>query len=485
MKKYRLRQERLRFAASGMLVLVLCLLGLAFLASLILAPKLTAGLAVAGMLPCGTILRDHSGADGGGGAGKVLSMEEFQGKVLTGVGAVGDRVKTIEGSVKTLGEDITGLKEKANEFSTDLAELKKHRLMSRNLRSSAPPRAGFVSDECALAMASQYILWLEKNGKIDRIAESVAARDAMLDVARGALDINVKTALSTTEIPLPVEYRSEIRELISQFGVVRKQMMSFPIGGGTARPPRMGTRPAFASIAMSAAFSELSPAITFASLESHKIGGIVRLPRELDEQSIVPMGQFLSRYAAIEFARVEDKWGFLADGTGTYESVKGIVQIAKDNTNQVVLATTKTHASDATLADFRSLRTKVNKAALNGRVSAYYLDSTWETQLPSFRTAAEPNCYQRLPDGSAILDGYPIIWTDVLQAFGTGVTLTAPLAVFGALQYWWMGEHGSPRIDQSSDVFFVNDQLAVRFIEEIDFDYQAVDATAVLLTAAS
>jgi hypothetical protein len=34
-------------------------------------------------------------------------------------------------------------------------------------------------------------------------------------------------------------------------------------------------------------------------------------------------------------------------------------------------------------------------------------------------------------------------------------------------------------------VWFANDQLAVRFIEEIDFDYAAADATAALLTAAA
>ncbi len=175
----------------------------------------------------------------------------------------------------------------------------------------------------------------------------------------------------------------------------------------------------------------------------------------------------------------------MADGSAAYENVKGIVQIARDNTKTTVLAATKTKPSDATLADFRSVRTKVNKAALNGRLSAYYLDSTWETQLPSFRTAAEPNVYQRLPDGSAILDGYPIIWTDVLQAFSTSAALDSPIAVFGALSFWWMGEHGAPRIDTSEHVYFANDQLAVRFIEEIDFDYAAADATAALLTAAS
>jgi HK97 family phage major capsid protein len=178
---------------------------------------------------------------------------------------------------------------------------------------------------------------------------------------------------------------------------------------------------------MSAAFPEKSPTVSFASLESHKIGGIVRLPREIDEQSVVAMGQFLARYGAIEFARAEDTWGFLANGSGTYETVKGVVETAKDNSCNKVLAAGKTKPSDATLDDFRALRTCVNKAALNGRLSAYYLDSTWETRLPSFRSPAEPNVYQRLPDRSAILDGYPIVWTDVLTPYGTAVALNAPL----------------------------------------------------------
>ena len=262
-------------------------------------------------------------------------------------------------------------------------------------------------------------------------------------------------------------------------------MSPYPIGMGTARPARMGTRPAFGSIAMSGSITERSPTVTFASLESHKVGGIVRLPREIDEQSIVAMGQFLARYGAVEFARSEDTWGFLADGSGTYEQVKGVIQIARDNGKALSLAATKTKPSDATLDDFRVLRGKVNKAALNGRLSAYYLDSTWETRLPAFRTAAEPTVYQRLPDGSALLDGYPIVWTDVMASYSTSASADQPLAVFGALSFWWMGEHGAPRIDTSEHVWFENDQLAVRFIEEIDFDYAATDATAVLVTATS
>ena len=42
-----------------------------------------------------------------------------------------------------------------------------------------------------------------------------------------------------------------------------------------------------------------------------------------------------------------------------------------------------------------------------------------------------------------------------------------------------------PRLNTSDHIYFANDQLAVRFIEEIDFDYAANDATAVLLTASA
>jgi len=31
----------------------------------------------------------------------------------------------------------------------------------------------------------------------------------------------------------------------------------------------------------------------------------------------------------------------------------------------------------------------------------------------------EPNVSQRLSGGSAILDGYPIVWTEVMQSFAT------------------------------------------------------------------
>jgi HK97 family phage major capsid protein len=360
------------------------------------------------------------------------------------------------------------------------------RTMASRQRVPAERKPRQVSDECAQYIAAHFIAQCEKWNRMESLNSSLQQRQALLKFSQETLGATVtRTALTTNEVPLPIQYAGELRELISEFGVVRRYMAHYPIGMGTAKPARMGTRPAFGSIAMSAAFAEKAPAFSFASLASHKLGGIVRLPRELDEQSIVPMGQFLARYGAIEFARAEDNWGFLADGSGNYEQIKGVVQIARDSNKILTLAAGKTKPSDATLDDFRNLRTNVNKAALSPRFSKYYLDSTWEVRLPSFRTQAEPNVYQRLPDGTAMLDGYPIVWTDVMTPYGTAATADKPLAVFGALDFWWFGEHGMPRIDTSDQVYFQNDQIGVRFIEEIDFDYCAQDATAALITAAA
>lgn len=411
-------------------------------------------------------------------------LAEFK-TLLEGMKVGWEDIKGLPAKVKALQDAAAKqleLETSATKMREELDQLRRQFAQRRSTPTSVR-LPGRVSIECAEFIGAAYVLGNAKAGRLDMLPEHI--RGTLFSKSKGILGLETKAALTTTDIPLPTEYFSEVRELISDFGVARNKMMGFPIGMGTAKPPRFKTRPSFGSIAMSAALAEKSPQIDFASLESHKIGGIVRTPREIDEQSIVPMGQFLAKYGAVEFARAEDTWAFLADGTSTYENVTGVCKTARTANNKIVMASGLTHPSDATLTHFRNLRTKVNKAALSGKRSAYYLDTTWETTLRSFNTESDLYSYIRLPDGSATLDGYPIIWTDVLQPYTTSVAADAYLAVFGAMDFWWFGEKGSPRMDFSQDVYFATDELATRFIEEIDFDYQQLDVTAVLITAAS
>jgi HK97 family phage major capsid protein len=386
---------------------------------------------------------------------------------------------------KTDGEELKtkqkALEDENAKLRTDLDGVRKMLLQRGNVNPTKRVR-GFASDAMARGLGAHFILQCAKRGGLDHLDNSV--KEKLFTEARGVLEIDTKAALTTTEIPLPTAFTGEIKELIAEFGIMRSQMMPYPIGKGTSRPPRMGTRPAFGSIAMSGSFAEKAPTFGFASLESHKIGGIVRCPRELDEQSIVTLGQFLARYGAIEFARAEDTWALLADGTATYELVSGICKVATTLNRVTTLGGGKTATGDATLDDFRAMRANVNSRVL--QTGKYYLHPTWERRLRTFKTPADPFIYvQNAPGGYSTLDGYPIVWTEVLPAYSTVGAPSTFIGVFGDLSYWFFGEHGNPRTDFSSDVFFTTDELATRFIEEIDFDYAAEDAASVIITSAA
>lgn len=403
-----------------------------------------------------------------------LGRGEFESRVLRGVRELHDKSNKDS-------EEIERLKSCVNDLSAQSLAMQRARLRGLSDRDGQR-KTGRMGDQAAAAFGAHIILVCAKHGKLDILFKEEHVAQSMLSQARDLAGISQRS-LTTSETPLPVVYAGDLRELIADYGVARRNMFHYPLAGGVNHPPRMGTRPLFSFIDMAEAFPEKKPTFEFAQLNSRKIGGIIICPREIEEQSIVSLGEFLARYAAIEFARMEDTVAFLADGSSTYKTVKGITKITTDNAKNVQLASTKTKPSDATIDDFRLMRQKVSTAALkNGK---YYLNQTWEAKLRSFRTVNEPDIFSYRPDGTATLDGFPIEWTEVLQPYGTAGVASAYLAVFGRLDFWFFGERMSPRIDTSLDVYFASDQIATRFIEEIDFDYQSLEAASSLQTAAS
>lgn len=419
---------------------------------------------------------------------QIAALEKSLNELIKAGGANADKIAQMQTEITNAKAAEAERVKKDNELNArvekaekELAKVQKL-MLARGNTNPTVRRKGLVSDQCARELALSVILHCARSGKLEGFITSEKSRDAMLTEAKGHFGLEGK-ALTTSEIPLPTTFTGDLRELVAEFGVLRGQMFPYPLSGGTSRPPRFGNRPAFASIAMSGAFAEKTPSFTFASLESHKLGGYVLVPRELEEQSIVNMGQFLARYGAVEFARAEDTWGFLADGTATYESVTGVCKIAADNGKIVTLGATKTSPSDVTLTNLRTLRRSVNSTAR--KRGKYYFNHTWETALRGFNTEADPFIFMYRPDGSATFDGHEIVWVEVLQEYTEDAAAATYATVFGDLQWWWFGERGSPRVDQSEHVAFLNDQLAVRFMEEIDFDYQSLEAAAVLKTAAA
>jgi HK97 family phage major capsid protein len=406
-------------------------------------------------------------------------------------------------TIKGLVDLINGEKKRVDELQATVGKMRKE-LATRASGTGVRwiKNVPFVTDDCAQHIAASFVLDCARLGAkaMKQLNKSEAQHEGLIARACELLGIEVKTAMGTTQAPLPTNFISQITELVFAYGQARQYATVYPLGAGTTKLPRLtageddfGFLGAGRAAGMSAAIGEKRVGVTLVSFDPSKAGGIIRIPFELEEDTFIQLGQFLSRYIARQFAKLEDNTLFLGDGTATYGNISGIIKYAQTNTDYLLsLEAGKTKPSDATLDDFRNLRNKVSAAVLsnmaaNGQTAAaYYLHPTWDAKLVSFNDKNQPFNYQRGNGlAGATLDGFPVRWVGAMQPYGTAAAASKQIAVFGDIAYWYLGERGSTRIDVSTEVFFATDELAMRALESIDVQALATDAVASMQTPAA
>lgn len=374
----------------------------------------------------------------------------------------------VQNLIKAIGTDwekIKGLPAQLAELNTGLLEVRGGLDSLRKQRITNPetPRRKnwVVSPECAAYLTAIAAIGAEKVGKLSHLERS--NRDWLLGKSSELLGMETKAALTTSDVPLPTV---------------------FPLGAGTVKLPKLSTDTAFGFItAMSGSVGEKVPQIGFVQFDAQKAGGIVRIPSEIDQDSIVPIGQFIARYGARRLAAWEDATFWMADASGTYNSLSGVCKAADTAGYKVQLLSTKTKPSDITLADLRTLRTKVDAAVL--KTAGYCMHPTMEALLASFNGSTNGTVFVRQPDGRATLDGFPINWIGAMPVYDSTAHVNQYQATFGDLSFWYFGERGQVRVDISNDIYFATDEIGVRFLERFVPKSMADTANAVLQLAAS
>jgi len=407
-------------------------------------------------------------------------LEEFN-SILSEIKGGWGRVKELPDLLKRVEDENAALK-------LEVGKLKKSQLTGATMTGvrwvNGVP---FVSDDCARALSALYLISGEKQGKLKEIVQEASRRDQLLGKSAEYLGIETKAALTGSDIPLPTVYVPQVVELVWKYGQFRAHATVFPLGAGTVNLPQLKAgEDAFGIIAVSAGAGEKKVAAQNVTFTAQKVGGIIRIPTEIEEDTFIPLGQFLARYIARRFAHFEDLLGFLADGSGTYASRSGVGTYAAGQSPALLiqLASGKTKPSDATLGDWRNMRGLVNPAALAN--AGYYCHPTMEALLSTYNTSATVIPYRPAQGNQpATLDGFPIHWVGVMQAYKTSAAAATFLTFFGDLSYWYLGERGQPRVETSRDVYFATDEIGLRALERIDAQALAPDAMSALETAAS
>lgn len=401
-------------------------------------------------------------------------------QILKGISAIEERVSKladIETQVKKNASDYEQVTKLLAEVQKEMLDVRKAQLEIRTL--TTPRRAGQISDAAAKYLAAVYLKAGIEQGKFEHKEAAVIER--WKNFINGAIG---KTAVTSSDIPLPTEFSGEVVELVSQWGFARRYGTVFPLGGGVVKLPKLTTEPDFGLIASSGSVGEKVPQVAWVTFTAEKFGGIVRLPSEIEDDSIIGIGQFVARYCSRKLAYTEDYQLFRSTGAGSgiNGTAKGLTATTVDDSKTVALASTKTKYSDATLAKFRELRSTVDAAALG--MSAYYLHPSFEQLLSGFNSSGDKPYIANGIQGAS-LDGFPIRWVDCMPAYSTSNNASSVFALFGDLSFAYLGVRGGVRFDVSRDVYFATDEVGMRALERMTTGKMATGAVAGLITAAS
>jgi HK97 family phage major capsid protein len=379
-----------------------------------------------------------------------------------------------------------------DELRGELRKLRRNGLAGNNGVRWIGEKA-FVSEDCAMALTSVFVLDAAKlKGGMDMLVPDASARERVIALAAQTLGMENRTALTTTEIPVPTIYVPQIIELVFAYGQARQFATVFPLGAGTVKLPRLKAGEddfgylGAGTAGMSQPVGEKRVTAELVTFTANKFGGIIRIPYELETDTFVPIGQFLARYIARQLAKGEDKTLFIGDGTATYANQTGVGPYCAANPAYLLqLAAAKTKASDITLDDLRNMRGLVNGAVLanmaatGGTAAAYYMHPSLEPLLRSFNKYPNFVVFTN-ENGKPMFDGWPVRWLGISAVNNQQAAPTQYAAFFGDLSYWYLGERGAVRVEVSKEVFFATDELAMRALERIDVEAMAVDAMAAL-----
>ena len=412
-----------------------------------------------------------------------MQVEEFKDQLV--------KLEEYSVNLKNKTQQIEDLGRRYDTMHSELRALRKSGLAGIGAGVRWIGNKPFVSDDCARALTSVFVLQCSQlNNGLESLIADASARERVKAFAAGNLGIETRTAMSGAEIPLPTIYVPQVIELVYKYGQARQYATVYPLGAGTVKLPRLKAGEddfgyfGAGTAGMSQPITERRVTAELVTFTANKCGGLIRIPYEIEEDTFIPIGQFLARYIARQLAKLEDKTLFLADGSGTYAGQTGVGPYCVANPTYLLqLAAGKTKPSDVTLDDLRNLRSKVSGALLSGSFDCgYYLSPTFEPVLRSFNKYPNFIVYENT-NGQAKFDGWPVRWVGVTQPFLTSAAASTFIAFFGDLSYWFLGERGAPRIEVSREVFFATDELAMRALERIDVEAMAIDAMAALETA--
>jgi len=124
---------------------------------------------------------------------------------------------------------------------------------------------------------------------------------------------------------VPEEFGNDMIDLVLAYGVFRRNAHVIPMSSDTRSDPRFVSGPTVYFTGESQQITESDLVVDRVNIEAKKLAALVVYSSELNEDSVVDIGNLVADKAARAFAKREDECGFLGDGTSYYGGMFGVL----------------------------------------------------------------------------------------------------------------------------------------------------------------
>jgi len=271
---------------------------------------------------------------------------------------------------------------------------------------------------------------------------------------------------------VPDELLARIIDKLGVYGKFRRDATVIPMGSDRVTLPKVDADLTVYCPGEGGEITESDMSFSQVGMNAHKWCCLTKVSSELEEDSVIGLGEILGLSISRSLAKKEDEVGFLGDGTSTYFGMTGIVGalLGVDATIGSIkgLQVGSGNAySELALVDFEGAVSILPSEADEG--AKWYMSKKFYYQVPYAlaRAAGVANIFEILSDRKArYLYGYPVEFVHAMPSVEANSQICA---ILGDLQLGsFLGERRQLSIARSTDVYFANDQIGFRGTERID-----------------
>jgi len=398
-----------------------------------------------------------------------------------------DEVETAKGLIKsivdkTMGESVEAMKSEIKEYMKSQADLvsKKSGIYSKEAQEKREGLNAKLRQMVGLAVSknAKDILAFNKENWLENKKLKEITTDATGSPYAGYV--------------VDSELSAEIRHLMTEYGVARREMTSLQLTKGSYKANNLTTDLTVYWVDEGAAIKSSEVVIGQETLELVKLAVIVSFTSELLEDEEIDLASFVTSRVAENFAEAEDEAFFNGDGTSTYGGFTGLLQ------NTSINEVTMTGSTFASL-DADDLLAMIDATPQGAQAnSKFYMQRTIMSLIRKLKEDNGDYIYQRPSEaGPATIWGKPAVMVEVMPSTSDTAAATSFILYGDLKKACILGYKGAIKIDRfnggtirnvanSADINLITtDREAIRYRQRSGFIVIIPTAVTKLTTAAA